>query len=270
MFIKLVVADRLGLFVDTVYANYIHYSGATCFVASIFYTLQIYCDFAGYSLMAIGIAKTLGFNLIENFRRPYFAVSVTDFWKRWHISLTRWLTRQVYIPLGGSRCSKVRTYWNILFTFFVSGIWHGANWTFIVWGVMHGVFQIVEKALGWQKYEGKNWIVKIIRMLATFLLVSFAWVFFRMPDISSAWAVIIKIFTGFGTPDLSDLDVFLRLILLLGVSILFFKDFKDEFLPRRMVFLNNGFIQWSIYILLFVMILTLGVLDGGQFIYVSF
>lgn len=270
MFIKLVVADRLGLFVDTVYANYIHYSGATCFVASIFYTLQIYCDFAGYSLMAIGIAKTLGFNLIENFRRPYFAVSVTDFWKRWHISLTRWLTRQVYIPLGGSRCSKVRTYWNILVTFLVSGIWHGANWTFIVWGVMHGVFQIVEKALGWQKYEGKNWSVKIIRMLATFLLVNFAWLFFRMPDISSAWAIIIKIFTSFGTPDLSDLDVFMRLILLLGVSILFFKDFKDEFFPRRMAFLNNGIIRWSIYIILFVMILTLGVLDGGQFIYVSF
>ena len=145
-----------------------------------------------------------------------------------------------------------------------------ANWTFIVWGVMHGVFQIVEKALGWQKYEGKNWSVKIIRMLATFLLVNFAWLFFRMPDISSAWAIIIKIFTSFGTPDLSDLDVFMRLILLLGVSILFFKDFKDEFFPRRMAFLNNGIIRWSIYIILFVMILTLGVLDGGQFIYVSF
>ena len=135
MFIKLVIADRLGLFVDTVYANYIHYSGATCFVASVFYTLQIYCDFAGYSLMAIGIARTLGFNLIDNFRRPYLAVSITDFWKRWHISLTRWLTRQVYIPLGGSRCSKPRTYWNIFVTFLVSGIWHGANWTFIVWGI---------------------------------------------------------------------------------------------------------------------------------------
>lgn len=160
-FIKLVIADRLGLFVDTVYANYIHYSGTTCFVASVFYTLQIYCDFAGYSLMAIGIARTLGFNLIDNFRRPYLATSITDFWKRWHISLTRWLTRQVYIPMGGSRCSKVRTYWNIFVTFLVSGIWHGANWTFIVWGCMHGIIQIIEKALGWQKYEGHNWAVKV-------------------------------------------------------------------------------------------------------------
>ena len=148
MFIKLVIADRLGLFVDTVYANYIHYSGATCFVASVFYTLQIYCDFAGYSLMAIGIARTLGFNLIDNFRRPYLAVSITDFWKRWHISLTRWLTRQVYIPLGGSRCSKPRTYWNIFVTFLVSGIWHGANWTFIVWGIMHGVLHVHYRSLG--------------------------------------------------------------------------------------------------------------------------
>ena len=157
MFLKLVIADRLGLFVDTVYANYIHYNGATNFVASIFYSIQIYCDFAGYSLMAIGIARTLGFSLIDNFRRPYLAISVTDFWRRWHISLTRWITEKMYIPLGGSRCSKPRIYWNIFVTFMVSGIWHGANWTFIVWGCLHGLFQIIEKALGWQKYEGKNW-----------------------------------------------------------------------------------------------------------------
>jgi D-alanyl-lipoteichoic acid acyltransferase DltB (MBOAT superfamily) len=179
MFIKLVIADRLGLFVDTVFANYSHYNGTTCFVASIFYTLQIYCDFAGYSLMAIGVARTLGFNLVDNFRRPYLAVSITDFWKRWHISLTRWLTQQVYIPLGGSRRGKLRTYWNIFVTFLVSGIWHGANWTFIVWGCMHGLLQIAEKALGWQKYEGRNFGIRIARMGITFLLVDFAWVFFK-------------------------------------------------------------------------------------------
>lgn len=179
MFIKLVIADRLGLFVDTVFANYSHYNGTTCFVASIFYTLQIYCDFAGYSLMAIGVARTLGFNLVDNFRRPYLAVSITDCWKRWHISLTRWLTQQVYIPLGGSRRGKLRTYWNIFVTFLVSGIWHGANWTFIVWGCMHGLLQIAEKALGWQKYEGRNFGIRIARMGITFLLVDFAWVFFK-------------------------------------------------------------------------------------------
>ena len=270
MFIKLVIADRLGLFVDTVYDNYIHYNGATCFVASIFYTLQIYCDFAGYSLMAIGIARTLGFNLPDNFRRPYFAISITDFWKRWHITLTRWLTQHIYIPLGGNRCSKARNYWNIFVTFLVSGIWHGANWTFIVWGCMHGVLQIIEKALGWQKYEGNKGFVKVIRILVTFLLVNFAWIFFRMPDITSAGIVVGKIFTNVGTPDLSGLDIFSKLILFIGMAILVFKDVKDEFLPNKLTFLRKGFFRWSIYIVLFAMILSLGVLDSGQFIYVNF
>jgi alginate O-acetyltransferase complex protein AlgI len=270
MFIKLVIADRLGLFVDTVYANYIHYSGSTCFVASIFYTLQIYCDFAGYSLMAIGIARTLGFNLINNFRRPYLATSITDFWKRWHISLTRWLTQQVYIPLGGSRCSKPRTYWNIFVTFLVSGIWHGANWTFIVWGIMHGLFQIIEKALGWQKYEGNNWAVKTIRIIITFLLVNFAWIFFRMPDISSAVDVIVKIFVGFGKPDFSGLDIFAKLIIAIGLAILLFKDIKDEYFPTKFSLFNNIVVRWCVYVVLFVMLLSLGVLDSGQFIYVNF
>lgn len=270
MFIKLVIADRLGLFVDTVYANYIHYSGATCFVASVFYTLQIYCDFAGYSLMAIGIARTLGFNLIDNFRRPYLAVSITDFWKRWHISLTRWLTRQVYIPLGGSRCSKPRTYWNIFITFLVSGIWHGANWTFIFWGVMHGTLQIIEKALGWQKYEGKNWAIIIVRIGITFLLVNFAWVFFRMPTISDAFTIIGLMFTNMGTPNLSDWGVPAIMMSTTGLIILAFKDLRDEFFRNKLIFLDSKTVRWIIYVALFCMILNFGVLDGGSFIYVSF
>lgn len=270
MFIKVVIADRLGLFVDAVYANYIHYSGATCFVASVFYTLQIYCDFAGYSLMAIGIARTLGFNLIDNFRRPYLAISITDFWKRWHISLTRWLTRQVYIPLGGSRCSKLRTYWNILVTFLVSGIWHGANWTFIFWGVMHGVLQIIEKALGWQKYEGKNWAVRTVRIAVTFLLVSFAWVFFRMPNIGDTFGMFGRMFTNIGVPSLSDMGGAGIIIILLTLPILVFKDMRDEFFPNHFIFLNHRIVRWSAYVSLFCLILLFGVLDGGQFIYVSF
>lgn len=161
MFLKVVLADRAGIYVDTVFAGYEKFSGVGCILASVLYSIQIYADFAGYSLMAVGIAKTLGFNLINNFNRPYFAASVSEFWKRWHISLTRWLTQQVYIPMGGSRCSKARTYWNILVTFLVSGIWHGANWTFIVWGGIHGVFQIIEKALGWNKKDSKG-IVKVL------------------------------------------------------------------------------------------------------------
>lgn len=270
MLIKLVIADRLGLFVDTVYANYIHYNGTTCFLASVFYTLQIYCDFAGYSLMAIGIARTLGFNLIDNFRRPYLATSITGFWKRWHISLTRWLTRQVYIPLGGSRCSKARTYWNIFVTFLVSGIWHGANWTFIVWGVMHGILQIIEKALGWQKYEGHNWVVKSVRILTTFVLVNFAWVFFRMPNISDAFGVIGRMFAEIGKPDLSDLSGSVMVVLLVSIAMLVFKDLRDEFFSSRLKVLNAKFVRWGIYVALFCLILMFGVLDGGQFIYGRF
>ena len=148
MFMKVVVADRVAIYVDTVLPHYDNYTGITCFVATILYSIQIYADFAGYSLMALGVGKTLGFELTENFRRPYFAVSVTDFWHRWHISLSTWLKDYVYIPLGGSRCSKERNYWNIFITFLVSGIWHGANWTFIVWGCLHGLFQIIEKSIG--------------------------------------------------------------------------------------------------------------------------
>lgn len=271
MFVKLVVADRLGLFVDTVYANYIHYNGLTCFVASIFYTLQIYCDFAGYSLMAIGIAMTLGFNLINNFKRPYLATSITDFWKRWHISLTRWLTQQVYIPLGGSRCNKSRTYWNVFVTFLVSGIWHGANWTFIVWGCMHGIFQIAEKAFGWQKYEGNNYLVKGSRIFVTFLLVNFAWVFFRAPSIRSASEVICIIFTNLGHFDVSALGGITNLVLsVFGVAILIFKDVKDEFFANRMKWMQQPMVRWGVYVFLFAFTLGFGVLDGGQFIYVNF
>ena len=124
MFAKVVVADRLSLFVDIVLPNYMHYTGMTCFVASVFYTIQIYADFSGYSLMAIGVGKVLGFELTENFRRPYFAVCVTDFWRRWHISLSTWLKDYVYIPLGGSRCAKWRNYWNI---FVASPMWYGQD-----------------------------------------------------------------------------------------------------------------------------------------------
>lgn len=270
MFIKLVIADRLGMFVDTVYGNYIHYNGTTCFVASIFYTLQIYCDFAGYSLMAIGIAATLGFNLINNFRRPYLAVSVTDFWKRWHISLTRWLTQQVYIPLGGSRCSKARNYLNIMITFLVSGIWHGANWTFIFWGAIHGMLQTIEKALGWQKYNGSNALVKAGRICVTFLLVNFAWVFFRMPTIGVSFEIIGKMFSDFGTPMLFDQGASTLLMLSIGLEVLFIKDLREEFFRNKMQFLDTKFMRWIIYIGLFCLVLSFGVLDGGQFIYANF
>lgn len=194
VFLKTFVADRLGLYVDTVFNNYEFQTGSSCLVAAFLYAFQIYADFAGYSLMAIGVGATMGFDLVNNFRRPYLAVSVTDFWRRWHISLSTWLKDYVYIPMGGNRCPKARNYLNIFVTFLVSGIWHGANWTFILWGVLHGMFQIIEKVLGLQKHDAKD-AMRIVRICITFLLVTFAWIFFRMPTIGDALNVIAKIIT---------------------------------------------------------------------------
>lgn len=271
MFMKVVVADRVGLYVDTVLPNYMNYTGLSCFVASLLYTIQIYADFAGYSLMAIGVGKTLGFELTENFRRPYFAVSVTDFWHRWHISLSTWLKDYVYIPLGGSRCSRLRNYWNIFVTFLVSGIWHGANWTFIVWGIMHGVCQIIEKMLGQQQCR-YGIIGKTVKIVVTFLIVNFAWIFFRMPSLGDACHVIGRIFDAslphsVFLPTKTDL-----LLMAMGVGMLFVKDFTDEFLPGRFLLLENrrAAVRWMAAIVTLVMIMLCGVFSADQFIYAKF
>lgn len=267
MFLKLVLADRLGLYVDKVAADYMMYSGGTCMLAAVFYSLQIYGDFAGYSLMAIGVAKTLGFNLINNFNRPYLAQSVTIFWKRWHISLTRWLTQQVYIPLGGNRCSKIRNYWNIFVTFLVSGIWHGANWTFIIWGVIHGIAQIIEKALGLNKKDSRG-VVKLVRIVGTFIIVSVAWVFFRMPTISDAVHIIKHWFTDFGMPEVLSVTNFA--IYVMAIVLVLFKEMREEFFPDRLQFLERRYVRWAEYVAIFVLILLCGALDSGSFIYGSF
>ncbi len=270
MFMKVVVADRMGLYVDTVLPNYMNYTGVTCFAASIFYTIQIYGDFAGYSLMAIGVGKTLGFELTENFRRPYFAVSVTDFWRRWHISLSTWLKDYVYIPLGGSRCSKLRNYWNIFVTFLVSGIWHGANWTFIVWGIWHGLFQIVEKMLGQQKCD-YGWFGKSIKIVVTFLLVNFAWIFFRMTTLSDACGVIGRIF-DFSLPKTFFTDSMTTMFfMVLGIAILLLKEVVDEFYPAMEVRLIRPiWLRWGAYVVILCLILLAGVLGSDQFIYANF
>ena len=269
MFMKVVVADRLGLYVDTVMPNYMNYTGLTCFVASIFYTIQIYADFAGYSLMAIGVGKVLGFELPENFCRPYFAVSVTDFWRRWHISLSTWLRDYVYIPLGGSQCSKLRNYWNIFVTFLIIGIWHGANWTFIVWGMMHGVFQIIEKAIGQQKCN-YGWLGKSIKIFITFMLVNFAWIFFRMPTIEDTINVVSRMFTVTNSSFFTSMNTFVYSAM--GGVILLLKDFMDEYFPSRFTLLMNTrlWVRWVTYLALIVLILSSGVLGSDQFIYAYF
>lgn len=269
MFFKMVVADRLGMYVDTVYGNYEHISGLNLLLGSIFYTFQIYGDFAGYSYMAIGIAKLLGFDLINNFNRPYFASTITEFWRRWHISLTRWLTQQVYIPLGGSRCSKIRCYLNILVTFLVSGIWHGANITFIIWGAIHGFIQIIEKALGIQKSDNTPKYLVPFRILLTFVIVNIAWIFFRMPTFTDACGVIQKIFTSPGAFDANIMLMSDMAMLLLGLSIMITKDLKEEYI-KRVTVIDNKYVKWFIYIIIFALIFNFGILDGGSFIYVSF
>ena len=267
MFLKLVLADRLGLYVDKVAADYMMYNGGTCMLAAVFYSLQIYGDFAGYSLMAIGVAKTLGFDLINNFKRPYFAVSITDFWKRWHISLTRWLTQQVYIPLGGSRCSKIKNYWNILVTFLVSGIWHGANWTFIVWGLIHGFVQIIEKSLGLNKTDSKGF-VRFVRIVVTFALVTVAWVFFRMPTLGDALRIIGHWFTAFSVPEVLSVTNFA--IYVMAIALVLFKESREESFSSRFKFLDNRYVRWAEYVVVFCLILLCGALDSGSFIYGSF
>lgn len=268
MFLKVVLADRVGMYTDVIYRNPEIYSGASVFLASVFYSLQIFGDFAGYSYMAVGTARLLGINLIVNFRRPYFAQSVSEFWKRWHISLTRWLTTYIFIPLGGSRVGKFRNYLNIMITFLVSGIWHGANYTFILWGAIHGVFQCIEKFLGINKLQSHG-LVRLLRILATFLIVNFAWIFFRADSISDAWFLIGRIFSPGGTFYVSLYDfvyAFYAIFVIFGVEA--WMEFKPAGFRK---FLNSSaIIRWTAYTAMVVSILAFGVLDSSQFIYVQF
>lgn len=270
LFLKVMMADRLGMYVDKVLDNYMFNSGTSCLLATIYYSFQIYGDFAGYSFMALGVGKLMGFNLINNFQRPYLSTSITDFWRRWHISLSTWLKDYVYIPLGGSRCSKARNYWNIFMTFLVSGIWHGANWTFVFWGILHGVFQIIEKMFGWQKVNTTNLPVRIGRIFLTFTLVTIAWIFFRQPTIGDAFGVIERIVTDHGAlfkP--SNKDVVFSL---LSIGIVACVDLTREFMPKRFYQFTQAptAIRWCVYWALLLLVLLSGVFDSSQFIYVSF
>lgn len=267
MFLKVAVADRIDTIVTPIYNLYINYDGMSCLTASFLYTFQIYADFAGYSFMAMGVGKILGFDLINNFNRPYLSQSITEFWHRWHISLSTWLKDYIYIPLGGSRCGKLRNYWNIIVTFLVSGIWHGANWTFIVWGLLHGAIQVVEKALGLNKKKSKCFI-KCIRIIITFILVNFAWIFFRMPTLKDAINVINIIFFK---PSL-DFHIFMEYkTLLFPLFIMVCADVVNEYVPQFDLFHNrNIIVRWSSYMIILILILLFGVFDAGQFIYVNF
>ncbi|HTH81852.1 MAG TPA: MBOAT family O-acyltransferase [Mucilaginibacter sp.] len=199
LFKKVVIADRLAILVDGAYLHPQSQSGTNFIVATLFYSFQIYCDFSGYSDIAIGAARTMGFTLMDNFRSPYFSRSVNEFWTRWHISLSTWFRDYVYIPLGGNRVKVSRWYFNLMVVFIISGFWHGANWTFIVWGALHGTFLIVHiivnKLLQHWGYTFKpNRFKTLLQITFTFLLVSLAWVFFRSANVADAVYIIKSIF----------------------------------------------------------------------------
>jgi alginate O-acetyltransferase complex protein AlgI len=205
LFKKVVIADRLGLYADPVFNNPDAWSSPTLALAALFFTIQIYCDFSGYSDMAVGIARIMGFKLMQNFNLPYLAHSIGDFWKRWHISLSTWFGDYLYIPLGGNRVSVPRWFVNIFIVFIVSGFWHGANWTFIAWGALHGIYYLIE-------YLGKvslktinlgqiitNKYYKAIKIPIVFIMVVYAWIFFRANNITDAFAISHKLFNWEGS-----------------------------------------------------------------------
>ena len=266
MFLKVVVADRLQLYVDLVFDDYQLYSGSSLLMASILYSFQLYTDFAGYSLMAIGTASTLGYRLTTNFRNPYFSISITDFWHRWHITLAQWLRDYIYIPLGGNRCSKTRNYLNILITFLVSGIWHGANWTFILWGLLHGISQVIEKMLGIDKSSTTNIWKRTGRAIFTFLLITLFWIFFKMSTLGEAMTIVHKIVTQ------QDMHfaIFEKYIIAF-CALAFIKDLIDEVRPTWNPFHHHRlWVRWCTYIFVLTSILLFGVFDAGQFIYARF
>lgn len=197
---KLVIADRLSDFVDLVYANPALYSSASVWQATIAYSIQIYCDFSGYSDMAIGLAKIMGFELPANFRLPYIALNLTDFWRRWHISLSSWLRDYLYIPLGGNRKGVTRTYLNLLITMTLGGLWHGASWHFVLWGVLQGLGLAVHKAyrsiLGPRLPEKSGWPLKVVSWTVTYTFVCFCWVFFRAQSFPDAVTCVVKMVGG--------------------------------------------------------------------------
>lgn len=203
MFMKMVIADRVAIFVDSVFAYTYAIGTFEAIAGAVGFAVQIYCDFGGYSAIAIGAAQVMGFELMENFNAPYMAMSISEFWRRWHISLSTWFRDYVYIPLGGNRCSKIKKYRNLMITFLVSGLWHGASWTYVAWGGIHGLYQIIEdltKPLKTkiEKVLGLNtdtFGYRFGQMFYTFVLTTFAWIFFRAGSISEAFTYISNMFT---------------------------------------------------------------------------
>ncbi|MBE5775414.1 MAG: MBOAT family protein [Clostridiales bacterium] len=292
LFMKMVIADRVSLLVDHVFDNHRMYGSSELIVALLGFSLQIYCDFGSYSLIAKGAARIMGFDLMDNFIAPYFATSIRDFWSRWHISLSSWFRDYLYIPLGGNRKGRIRKTINTMIVFLVSGLWHGANWTFVIWGGIHGLYQVtgdittpLRKKLARDlnvKTDCFSW--RLLQRAITVALVAFAWVFFRADTIADALRYIQRIFTRptpwlFFNGGLYDLGLNQTEanILLVSTALLLLVDHirvKQGMAIDRFLFSQNIWFEWLVIIGLILMVITFGkygpTYDARQFIYFQF
>jgi len=265
-FKKLVVADRLSIYVDGAFASPDHTLVSSA-IAILFFSFQIYADFSGYSDIAIGAAKCMGVDLSLNFNRPYFSKNIREFWQRWHISLSTWFRDYVYIPLGGNRVSHLRLTFNILITFLLSGLWHGAGWTFLTWGLLHGIYLIIYK--WYDHYNKKEWNAMISVPLC-FLLVSFAWVFFRSHSMEQAWDMI----ASFGNPStqwmIADVS-FGNFSFLISILFIVWMLIIEHFTSPKLTELNNR--KWGDLFFLcstIILIIFFGIFRNHSFIYFQF
>jgi alginate O-acetyltransferase complex protein AlgI len=282
MFKKVVIADNLAIIVESVYKNPSTHSGLTLIIATYFFAFQIYCDFSGYTDIARGAAKVMGFGLMENFRRPYFSKSISEFWKRWHISLSSWFKDYVYISLGGSRCSNRKWYRNLMIVFVLSGLWHGANWTYIIWGALNGfylVFALISEKARFSlsrllKLDKVPIINKMIKVFITFNLICFSWIFFRSKSIHDALFIVKHIFTDirlkltFSWVGISRYDLLICTLLigfLLIVQLLQRKGSLSSSLEGKPIL-----IRWGLYYAAITAIILLGVFTATSFIYFQF
>ena len=286
-FLKLVIVSRLTILTDFVYSQS-DLTGIPMLVAMFAYAFEIYCDFAGYSFIAIGAARILGFELMRNFRQPYLAISIADFWRRWHISLSTWFRDYLYIPLGGSRVGTVRRYANLMIVFLVSGLWHGANLTFVMWGFLYGCYQVVGIMLEKVKKRGfelcgmnrTNGVGRIISTAFTFFVVSFTWMFFRAATISEAFDVISRTFRNINLSDLFNgtifglgLGIFNLLVVIFAILLLIIFDVfceKKSIEIYSMLDSVKWYFRWGIYYLLIIMIIFSCNLSTTEFLYQSF
>lgn len=270
-FMKLCIAENVAPYVDAVFNNLDHHNGTSLILASLFFTFQIFCDFGGYSLIAIGTAKCLGFTLMQNFNHPYLACSVKDFWRRWHISLSSWFAEYIYIPLGGNRCSEIKHQRNIFITMLVSGVWHGANWTFVVWGVYHGILQMINSLLHKiEFFRRSNVFLRIVGFMLTFTLMVVGWVIFRSATVRDAVITFEKMLFYREDLYLGEGVSYLLLPIVL-IILLMFREIKDEFGWHIHLMHNSNKIIAAVSTgLLLVVILLCAKFESGQFIYFQF